>query len=98
MSYPNKNIVCNNCGKYGHTQKQCLEPITSLGIICIKINEKNIEKCINELVHQDVFDINQNIVIDIETNINKIIEPESKNIDYLIIKSRLKFLISQNLL
>jgi len=88
MSYPNKNIVCNNCGKYGHTQKQCLEPITSLGIICIKINEKNIEKCINELVHQDVFDINQNIVIDIETNINKIIEPESKNIDYLIIRRK----------
>ena len=31
----NKNIVCNNCGKYGHTQKQCIDPITSLGIICI---------------------------------------------------------------
>lgn len=28
---------CNNCGKYGHINKICKEPITSLGIVCIKI-------------------------------------------------------------
>ena len=61
----NKNIVCNNCGKFGHTQKQCNEPITSLGIICLKINEVNKNKCMDKLVHHDIFDINQNIIIDI---------------------------------
>jgi 8-oxo-dGTP pyrophosphatase MutT (NUDIX family) len=47
----NKNIVCNNCGKYGHTQKQCIDPITSLGIICIKLNEKEKKNCINEFIN-----------------------------------------------
>ena len=87
MNFINKNIVCNNCGKYGHTQKQCIEPITSLGIICFKIND---EKAINtlklKLVHQDIFDVNQNIIIDIESNINKI--TEINNIEYLIIRRK----------
>lgn len=46
----NKNIVCNNCGKYGHTQKQCNDPITSLGVICIKLSNKEIKNCINEFI------------------------------------------------
>jgi 8-oxo-dGTP pyrophosphatase MutT (NUDIX family) len=69
MNYINKNIVCNNCGKHGHTQKQCNDPITSLGIICLKINEENANKCMEELVHKDIFDINQNIIIDIVKNL-----------------------------
>jgi 8-oxo-dGTP pyrophosphatase MutT (NUDIX family) len=31
-----KNIVCCNCGKIGHVYKKCFNPITSLGIICLK--------------------------------------------------------------
>ena len=85
MNFINKNIVCNNCGKFGHTQKQCTEPITSIGIICIKINNNNIIKCTNKLVHHDVFDINQNIVIDIE-NTNPVTSNET--IDYLIIRRK----------
>lgn len=38
----NKNNYCNNCGKYGHSNKKCTEPITSLGIICFKY-----DKCLN---------------------------------------------------
>lgn len=49
----NKNIVCNNCGKYGHTQKQCNEPITSLGIICIKLSDNQIKKYVNELIDEN---------------------------------------------
>jgi len=31
------SIVCTNCGKPGHYYKQCLEPITSFGIILIQV-------------------------------------------------------------
>lgn len=36
------NLYCLNCGKKGHIQKKCIYPIISLGIICIKLNIKNI--------------------------------------------------------
>ena len=36
----NKNINCNNCGKQNHIAKRCNVPITSYGIIMLKI--KNI--------------------------------------------------------
>ena len=49
------NIYCNNCGKETHSFKQCPEPITSYGLICIHINKnrkikgkKNIIKSIDE--------------------------------------------------
>lgn len=38
-----KDIYCGNCGKYGHTYKKCDEPITSLGVICYKIEKKTIK-------------------------------------------------------
>ena len=98
MNYLNKNIVCNNCGKYGHTQKQCNEPITSLGVICLKINDERTKKCVDELVHKDAFDINQNIIIDIIKNLpknNKSEVPDDNNvlnykddIEYLIIRRK----------
>lgn len=49
------NIYCNNCGKETHIFKQCPEPITSYGLVCIHINRKrnikgrkNILKSIDE--------------------------------------------------
>lgn len=33
---------CNNCGKNGHVFHTCKHPITSIGIICFRINENNI--------------------------------------------------------
>ena len=45
MNY-NKQIICNNCGKFGHTHKQCSEPITSLGIICLKVSPEIKDKLI----------------------------------------------------
>lgn len=90
MNFLNKNIVCNNCGKFGHTQKQCNEPITSLGIICIKINDDQTKKCVEELVHKDAFDINQNIIVDILKNLpeENIINSKSTPIEYLIIQRK----------
>lgn len=41
-NYINKdNIYCTNCGKNGHLFKKCNQPITSLGIITIKITGLN---------------------------------------------------------
>ena len=69
MNY-NKQITCNNCGKFGHTHKQCSEPITSLGIICIKVNDKIKEDLKSKLVHDGLFDISKNIIIDIIQNLS----------------------------
>ena len=33
------NIVCNNCGKIGHTFSKCPEPITSYGVIIFRFND-----------------------------------------------------------
>src|SRR5437763_1776233 len=42
VSYSRKKIICMNCGKNGHEFKSCNEPITSFGIINIKIlNDDN---------------------------------------------------------
>jgi ADP-ribose pyrophosphatase YjhB (NUDIX family) len=46
---PNKNIICCNCGKNGHIYKKCFNPITSLGIICVKSDElKSVENLISK--------------------------------------------------
>ena len=37
------NIICNNCGKNGHTYIECKEPITSYGIIMFRFIEKKPE-------------------------------------------------------
>ena len=34
---------CTNCGKLGHNHKKCKEPITRIGIICLKIENKEIK-------------------------------------------------------
>lgn len=39
MSKLRKDIKCINCGLMGHTSKYCNYPITSYGLICIKIEE-----------------------------------------------------------
>lgn len=41
-SYNKKKLFCCNCGKHGHKYSKCNDPITSLGIIAIKINDDDI--------------------------------------------------------
>jgi ADP-ribose pyrophosphatase YjhB (NUDIX family) len=82
----NKNIVCNNCGKFGHTQKGCSDPITSLGIICLNVSDEIKNKLESILVHENHFDIAQNIIIEIISDINtKIV---NNNIQYLIVQRK----------
>ena len=46
MKYYNKEY-CINCDKYGHNNKRCIEPITSLGIVAFKIDFENLNKDLN---------------------------------------------------
>lgn len=39
----NINKYCNNCGKYGHSQHECVLPCISIGIILFRINNNIIE-------------------------------------------------------
>jgi 8-oxo-dGTP pyrophosphatase MutT (NUDIX family) len=36
-------LFCINCGKLGHISKQCLCPIISIGIICVKLNIEELD-------------------------------------------------------
>jgi 8-oxo-dGTP pyrophosphatase MutT (NUDIX family) len=37
-------MYCSNCGKYGHIFNCCMDPITSIGIICFKLLSVPVEK------------------------------------------------------
>jgi 8-oxo-dGTP pyrophosphatase MutT (NUDIX family) len=62
------NIYCSNCGKKGHLFKNCKFPIISFGIICIKLENININKLLlnaknlidNSLVQNNENNINYN--------------------------------------
>ncbi len=43
------NLYCMNCGKKGHTTKKCNFPIISIGIICIYIQNFNID--LNKIIN-----------------------------------------------
>lgn len=36
-------LFCNNCGKYGHIFNICKMPITSIGVICFRVHNNNIQ-------------------------------------------------------
>ena len=42
-SYNNSNRYCNNCGKYGHGQHECVLPIISIGIVLFRIKNKELQ-------------------------------------------------------
>ena len=41
--YSKKDAYCINCGKNGHYSKNCLCPIISVGIICVKLKNNNLD-------------------------------------------------------
>jgi 8-oxo-dGTP pyrophosphatase MutT (NUDIX family) len=43
MNLSRNELFCNNCGKCGHLHHICKAPITSIGIICFRFNEGEIE-------------------------------------------------------
>ena len=47
-----KNVFCVNCGEKGHVVKECVNPITSFGIIAFKVVNQKFE---------EIFDKNENL-------------------------------------
>jgi 8-oxo-dGTP pyrophosphatase MutT (NUDIX family) len=71
-NYNKKKLFCCNCGKYGHKYSKCNDPITSLGIIAVKINDIEIfSQFINFFDNGNYFNlvksnsINNNILLQI---------------------------------
>jgi len=69
-SYNKKKLFCCNCGKYGHKYSKCNDPITSLGIIAIKVNDNDVyDKFIKFFDNENYFNliksntINNNILL-----------------------------------
>ncbi len=61
---------CGNCGKYGHSFKSCGEPVTSYGVILIKVDDDLIKPIISHFKYEpdkekDKLDM---VAIDKETN------------------------------
>ena len=79
-----KKLYCSNCNKYGHINKDCMEPITSAGIICLNL-QKNIEKYILE-----------NNIETLSSDINIYNYQRLSNIDKIKkYKNKIKFLLIQ---
>ena len=56
------NLYCGNCGKKGHIYKNCYEPVISIGIICIKFDNNDINNSLYEKINKyDEKILNKNI-------------------------------------
>lgn len=86
-SVSRKNNYCSNCGKYGHSLKKCEEPITSLGIICVKfenipIDDENFKRFLSSK-YLDIDNYNFSHI----DNINRL-DDLKKNIKFLMIQRK----------
>lgn len=64
-----KQLFCSNCGKIGHIYKRCKEPITSVGIIDIKINTDEVTLPKEEQIN--IINYNNNNISILLKNIDK---------------------------
>lgn len=72
----NLKTNCSNCGKPGHIVKKCDEPITSVGIVCFKLNKLIYEKFIQNLSNISYYNLSHMILNNIHmfNNYNNMIE------------------------
>ena len=83
-----KELYCTNCGKYNHSYKICTEPVTSYGVILLKleVGQKIVQTTLQKL---SVVDISKNC----ETGINI---TEYNDIEkFSILKNSVKYLLVQ---
>ena len=50
-SHHYRKIKCGNCGKKGHIYKDCVSPVMSMGLICIRYDKKRINDIISKGSH-----------------------------------------------
>ena len=87
--YNRKEIVCINCGKTGHVYKKCHLPITSYGVICIKIKGFSFKALmdINNKLNNNTIGLNEiNMLKSLLKNVDE--NYLNKNIKYLMIMRR----------
>ena len=89
-----KHIYCNNCGKYGHVYKKCLEPVTSYGIITFKLEnlKKDERKILNIL--KEKLDNDKPTDILQESHNNRLVTND--NLEMMLfhtLENRIKFLL-----
>ena len=88
------NIYCLNCGKKGHVIKKCLQPIISLGIICIRLkiplNMNDIINYSKKIQNNYLFSLDEinklKKIKNIMTNFN--IDELDSIVDYLFIRRK----------
>jgi len=85
--YDEKKKYCINCGKIGHINKDCKEPITSAGIILFKYNQKKINSFLKKNINTNFFTTKFN-----RKDNKKIILNEAKNILNIVDEKVLEFL------
>lgn len=87
----NRTKYCTNCGKHGHEYKNCRDPITSIGIILMRFDYREIKQVFDNMAENDKKDNNQE-QINIE-NKNIII----KDIDdiqlFSLLQNMIKFML-----
>jgi 8-oxo-dGTP pyrophosphatase MutT (NUDIX family) len=83
----NKKKYCINCGKAGHNNKECMEPIISAGVILFKLDEKNILDNLKRLINMRYFMEKFN-----RTESKKIVLNETKNVLGVMDEFTLNFL------
>lgn len=81
-----KKQYCSNCNKYGHSNKECNEPITSTGIICINIQDNLGQSLLDNSIDttsEDIGFFNYQRL----SNINKIKKYKNK-INFLLVQRK----------
>jgi 8-oxo-dGTP pyrophosphatase MutT (NUDIX family) len=89
------NSYCINCGKNGHVSKNCLCPIISIGIICVKIKIDNVDlnsiiTYLKKIQNNYLFSSDEIIKLkSLKKNVDLITDINFKDyIEYLLIKRK----------
>jgi len=94
LRYFKKRTYCGNCGRTGHIYKNCPEPITSMGIINIKIDPS--ENISQNIIDKIVSELKEKVI---RPKLNPSIEPlceKEEDIEtFCLYKDRIKFLLIQ---
>lgn len=78
-------LYCSNCGKYGHINKKCKEPIISVGMIILQMNDSIKSNFFNNILDrkEEINDFNYKRI----NNLNKIKNYKNK-IKFLLIEKK----------
>lgn len=82
-----RNQHCSNCGKSGHLNRSCKDPITSFGIICLKFNDAN-QKEIFETLTSNLLNANISMMNTFNNNCMNASHRYADSVKFLLIRRR----------